>query len=449
MYRTQLCTLYTGMKKLKCNRNLNRVLITLNDCPIMSEAGVKRRRSFLLPKPFSDAEDQSQIQTAEEHCEDEVDHQRAVKAKRHLAKFRSAALTASLIAKLSREEKKRQVAREAAVKRLKREQRERRRQEKEKRNQMWDTLRRVRDAQIREERITKQRQRENQKAKDKLRLPIERARPLSNMAKSADSALSIKKLYKMPGYNKIQRKRAGRVSSRNGESLLEIEQSNRFPKTETKTMSSQSMSRMNSFMSLSEFNKLRSFERKGARISDVKKIRPASAKLNREYCAKWDERQNGHNFSFSRVRRQRERLKNIKLGYTKSHVRNTQTENFIKKAEFDLQVLQKGLDEDEDKEESVSESFTSSNLLSVKERLKQQRQALKYVEQEAQQACSLQDMGVNIHTRPFTLPKDLDWSTTLKSAAIEFRTNMIGLNQRLGEHRKITQRLLREPHSYY
>ena len=107
----------------------------------MSEGGaIKRRRSFLVQKPSLGRA--GEIGAGENEG-----------AAGPLGKFKAVALTASLIARLSKQEKKRQLAREAAVKRLKKEERARRRQEKEERKQLWDSLRRLRDNQIKQEHL--------------------------------------------------------------------------------------------------------------------------------------------------------------------------------------------------------------------------------------------------------------------------------------------------------
>ena len=115
------------------------------------EPEIRRRRSFLIPKPFfSPGED------ADAQCSPQA-------ASKMRLKFRAAALTASLLAKLAKDEKKRQLAREEAVKRMKKEQRLKRRHEGEKRRELWAALREARDAQSKmkeqgEEREARQRQ---------------------------------------------------------------------------------------------------------------------------------------------------------------------------------------------------------------------------------------------------------------------------------------------------
>ena len=67
---------------------------------------------------------------------------------------------------------------------------------------------------------------------------------------------------------------------------------------------------------------------------------------------------------------------------------------------------------------------------------------------EAKQACDLQNLGATISTAPIPLPKQLNWSSKLKSAAIEHRAKMIDLNGRLREEGRRTHILMRDPQAF-
>jgi hypothetical protein len=394
-----------------------------------------------------------------------------------LAKLRAVALTASLIAKLAKDEKKRQLAREAAVKRLKKEKRLKQRQEQEKRKQLWDELTAVRERESKRKEETDKRSVEIRLARERLDLEKNRAPSYSQMAKHADSVFAISEAY---GHRRtITTTTALDMPTSPKRSLLDQMQRPPRPHSANASFSMSRARRSRSsrykreglptyphlFMSRPELGRLRPFERKGARISTT----DTDQKRN-EYSRRWEKRQTGCNFTQSRRRRQLEKLKQVTaFGDGSSFIRNTRVENCEKRAKFNLEVLERMDDGDDDGgadgREGTGEMDKENTLVGgasgvkfgsiarkpcgyIKRRIQQQRQALEFVVQEAKQACELQNLGATINMGPIPLPKQLGWSSKLKASAVQHRANMIDLNGRLSAHATNTSKLMRDPQSF-
>ncbi len=419
---------------------------------------LRRRRSFILPAPIK----QLQALAAKSPIRKSM-----MKEMGALAKFRKAgrkvALTASLLAKLARDAKKKKAAEAAAAKRKKRAEREKRRNEKARQRKMWEKLK---EARAKDEAWEKREAAERAEAARKQTasgIPNKSFKHLSSSLKAHDIIEEAR-----------ERNRKRPKVSRLGPSLLQMHQNGQLealrqkrcgnsrrkarPNTATGARGRENTapaSYPHSFLSRQEHAQLPAHTRRGPVLNN-KIPRPATANaMHRKLSHSWSQRTVGTAFHKSLRNRSMAKLQKIqRFGFSDTFDRSSgKVRAASARVRAELSALEvAAADDDIDEDEVEGETSKKARRYSaiaaaspsyIKRRIAQQRAALGQVLSATQQAVELQSLGVDVAaSRP--VPKVLGRS--LKAVATQHRAHMLQTAKAMAEYGDRTSRLISLSH---